>query len=70
MALGITLVREVGSRRDPADVFLGGNSYRKHEDCCLGEKMGSGSSDVCFAYMGVGRDIHWYSHLVQNMGVS
>ena len=52
MTLGKTLGSEVGSRRGPTDVLLGGNGDGKPEDSCLGETLGVGSYDFFFGGSG------------------
>ena len=57
MSLGTTLGAELGDRRVPTNVFLGGNSDGKPEDSCLWETARVGSYD--FSLVGLGRYIHW-----------
>ena len=57
MSLGTTLGSELGDRRVPTNVFLGGNSDGKTEDSCLWETVRVGSYDV--SLVGLGRYIHW-----------
>ena len=54
MALGTTLVSEVGARRGPTDVFLRVDYDGKPEDSCLGETIVVGSYGVSFGVSGKG----------------